>query len=305
MTLIEGKNSRYCTKCNKLKTFDNFSPQKEAKYGYKPHCKECCAFQRKLRKEYGCVPKIYRIRYIKNEWLKETINASVCSKCKKLKKFSKFNKHSDKKDGLDSWCKTCTNTDKNRKQKAIQYYNKNLKKYPSRPWSFYKTCTECNKSKTIYKYSKSKYGKYGRLAKCKVCMRPKYNEYQKRRRNNDINYKIENYIRTRIWHVLSNEVKSSTAFKYLSCSMQELKKHLKDQFEEGMSWDNYGEWHLDHIIPCAAFDLSCEYQQAVCFHYTNLQPLWAEDNLNKRDAIPDLNIKINKKWIQKKRKIFV
>tara|TARA_R110000751_G_scaffold131998_3_gene234420 strand:- start:438 stop:656 length:219 start_codon:yes stop_codon:yes gene_type:complete len=67
--------------------------------------------------------------------------------------------------------------------------------------------------------------------------------------------------------------------------------HLEDQFQDGMSWENYGRpngdylegWHIDHIKPCALFNLEDASQQKECFHYTNLQPLWAEDNLSKGD----------------------
>ena len=59
--------------------------------------------------------------------------------------------------------------------------------------------------------------------------------------------------------------------------------HLEKQFQPGMSWDNHGYdgWHVDHIRPCASFDLTDEEQVRKCFHYTNLQPLWAKDNLRK------------------------
>jgi hypothetical protein len=66
--------------------------------------------------------------------------------------------------------------------------------------------------------------------------------------------------------------------------------HLESQFKEGMSWSNYGKqkdnrldsWEIDHIIPISTFDLTDEDQQRKCWHYTNLQPLWAIDNLQKR-----------------------
>jgi hypothetical protein len=58
-------------------------------------------------------------------------------------------------------------------------------------------------------------------------------------------------------------------------------------FTEGMSWDNYGEWHIDHILPCSSFDLADIEQQKICFNYKNLQPLWAEDNLRKGAKIID------------------
>lgn len=80
----------------------------------------------------------------------------------------------------------------------------------------------------------------------------------------------------------------------LGCSVEDLKTKLEAQFQSGMSWDNYGRtgWHIDHIRPCASFDLSDPMQQAECFHYTNLQPLWALDNMKKGSTYlcEDLNI---------------
>lgn len=60
-----------------------------------------------------------------------------------------------------------------------------------------------------------------------------------------------------------------------------LKNWLKLQFKEKMSFENYGTWHIDHIRPCSSFDLSLSEHQEACFHYTNLQPLWAKENLKK------------------------
>lgn len=68
----------------------------------------------------------------------------------------------------------------------------------------------------------------------------------------------------------------------LGCELPYLKNYLQLKFTNGMTWENYGKWHVDHIKPCAAFDLSKQKEQKECFHYTNLQPLWAQDNLKKR-----------------------
>lgn len=67
----------------------------------------------------------------------------------------------------------------------------------------------------------------------------------------------------------------------LGCTADEYKSHIENLFTEGMSWDNYGEWHIDHKKPCASFDLSDPNQQEECFNYKNTQPLWAADNYKK------------------------
>ena len=67
----------------------------------------------------------------------------------------------------------------------------------------------------------------------------------------------------------------------LGCTIAELRANMEMQFQPGMSWANHGEWHIDHRRPCASFDLRDPAQQAICFHYTNLQPLWALDNIRK------------------------
>ena len=88
---------------------------------------------------------------------------------------------------------------------------------------------------------------------------------------------------------LSGRFKYGTTFDLIGCSSEFLRNHLKSQFTEGMTWENYGYygWHIDHIKPCASFDLSDIEQQKLCFHYSNLQPLWAKDNMKKRNKIID------------------
>lgn len=69
----------------------------------------------------------------------------------------------------------------------------------------------------------------------------------------------------------------------IGCSIAELRAHLESKFQAGMTWANYGEWHIDHERPVASFDLRDPEQQRQCFHFTNLQPLWADEN-NKKGA---------------------
>ena len=90
-------------------------------------------------------------------------------------------------------------------------------------------------------------------------------------------------LRNRLRDVIKKGFKKSGALDLLGCSIDEFKDYMAAQFSEGMSWDNHGEWHIDHIKPCTSFDLTKEAEQRVCFHYTNMQPLWARDNLAKGD----------------------
>lgn len=109
------------------------------------------------------------------------------------------------------------------------------------------------------------------------------NVYIKRRMKIDESFKLSYNIRTRIRRALKKDFKKSKTIDLLGCSIEFLKVYLENKFKEGMSWENYGRygWHIDHIKPCSKFDLTQESEQKKCFNYTNLQPLWAVDNLKK------------------------
>jgi len=92
--------------------------------------------------------------------------------------------------------------------------------------------------------------------------------------------------RNRIYTALKTK-KCVKTIDLLGCSGEELKLYLQSMFKRGMNWENHGSvWHVDHIMPCASFDLSDPNQQKRCFHYTNLQPLFALENLKKNKTIP-------------------
>jgi len=105
--------------------------------------------------------------------------------------------------------------------------------------------------------------------------------YSFERYKNDPIYKLKLAQRNRIRVGLKKEKKSAHTCDLLGCSFEFLKSYIEQKFVDGMDWSNMGKWHIDHIVPLAAFDLSIEENQKIAFHYTNLQPLWAEDNLKK------------------------
>lgn len=115
--------------------------------------------------------------------------------------------------------------------------------------------------------------------------RAKINSYEKQRRNSDSTYRMLTNMRTRLSKVLKTHkgVKKDSTMDLLGCTLEQFKEHISSQFTDGMTLENYGEWHIDHIRPCASYNLSNENDQKECFHYSNLQPLWAEDNIRKSD----------------------
>ena len=106
-------------------------------------------------------------------------------------------------------------------------------------------------------------------------------------RATSIDYRILLNCRRRLCKAVNGICMSETTRDLLGCNMEQLKNHLSSMFLPGMSWENYGQdgWHIDHIIPCAEFDLTNQDQRKKCFHYTNLQPLWAKDNYAKSDKV--------------------
>jgi len=103
----------------------------------------------------------------------------------------------------------------------------------------------------------------------------------KLRRESDPVFRLRHTIRGRISNALRKSGKSGSAIKLLGCTVEEAKAHIEGLFVSGMSWANWGEWHLDHIRPLAAFDLSDATHLAQACHFTNLQPLWAGENMRK------------------------
>lgn len=118
-------------------------------------------------------------------------------------------------------------------------------------------------------------------------VRKNENRYRAEKKMADPEFRIKCNLRTRISIAL--RLKGKKAYKteeLLGCSIGYFRARLEARFKPGMTWENYGHktWHIDHVKPCAKFDLSSPQQQKECFHYTNLQPLWKDENLRKGDT---------------------
>lgn len=113
----------------------------------------------------------------------------------------------------------------------------------------------------------------------------KRNRYLQNRCSTNIQYKLAKNLRSRLNMAILKNCKSGSAVKDLGCTIDELKIYLENKFQSGMTWDNWtiNGWHIDHIKPLSSFDLTDRNQFLQACHYTNLQPLWAKDNLSKSD----------------------
>ena len=110
--------------------------------------------------------------------------------------------------------------------------------------------------------------------------------YKAKRRAENIQVRLASNLRSRIRTATKNGQKAGSAIKDLGCSIDDFKEHMENQFERGMSWDNWGlhGWHIDHIRPLMTFDLSNKVQFREANRYTNLRPLWAYDNLSRKKS---------------------
>jgi len=117
------------------------------------------------------------------------------------------------------------------------------------------------------------------------CRRPETKElrrnYSTNKYKTDINFRLVTLCRNRIWRALKGISKSASTMELIGCTPNELRRHMESLFEPLMTRENHGLWHLDHIKPCFKFDLTDPAQQRECFNWSNLQPLWAVDNLRK------------------------
>jgi hypothetical protein len=117
-------------------------------------------------------------------------------------------------------------------------------------------------------------------------------KYHQERRANDIDYKLKTSFTNRIGKSIKSNKQCKHSTDLLGCTPRYAHEHLERQFKEGMTWDNYGYygWHIDHIIPLSFFDFTDYEQQKRAWHYTNLQPLWAEENFKKGKKIIEMQL---------------
>jgi hypothetical protein len=201
----------------------------------------------------------------------------ICTSCKLLKPLSDYGKRSASKDGLKYICKLCcknvnkcyySNNKDHINKCSIKWQQENQQYY--KEWSREYRDTNRDKCNESIKRSKAKNPDYGKT-------------YVRERRNTDPLFKLVCNIRTLVSNSVKNGGynKNSKTSNILGCSYEEFKTYLELKFTDDMSWQNYGKWHLDHIVP-VSWALT-EDQIIKLNHHSNFQPLWAEDNYRKKN----------------------
>lgn len=185
------------------------------------------------------------------------METKICKKCEIEKNVAEFNKDKYAKDGLRYRCKICT------QQEYKDYYYENLEKEIERQVNYQKNHKDNVNQRRRVKHNKNYYN--NALYKLKFNVRNRINMYLKSK-----NFRL---------------IKTGSTFELVGCSPQKLREHLESQFKDGMSWDNYNHktWHIDHIIPLSSAKTEEEVYE-LC-KYTNLQPLWSEENYKKGKKI--------------------
>lgn len=198
-----------------------------------------------------------------------------------------FGKTKQSASGLKGTCKKCLYAynkiyhDKNKEELILKrriYYQENKKLLYDKK----KEYTKKNKEKVAETAKRYKEQNKEKLKEWQ-------NKYTIDRLNTDKAFREAFRLRNQLRRMLFKKADTEKNRSLVGCDVEQLTKHFESLFCDGMNWENHGThgWHIDHIIPCVAFDLMNEQEVKECFHYTNLQPLWAKDNMKKRTSMPN------------------
>lgn len=298
---------KQCKQCGALKNLENFAPKRAT-------CKECLDMkkplvqkrkkskdaqsrgnlycytcgQEKTRTDFAtstrckqCVPKaplkINSERNVHNRnqqilFLQGKKKCNCCGQELDLSLFLKLSVEATKPASYSSYCRACYRehypVDRRKKFDYSTYLNTEG------------VCVSCKETKGIWHFPKAQ--RYKNI--CVEC-RKKAKWKKKHTKRSDharfrekLNKKLKDAIKTQ---------RNGSITKYLGCSVKDFREHIEKQFSEGMSWDNYGEWEIDHYVPIAYFKTINDIDKwFVCWNYKNLRPLWAQDNRSKSDTLP-------------------
>lgn len=197
------------------------------------------------------------------------MDTKKCNRCDIEYPLTNFYKHKSNAGGYRPQCKPCFLFLSNNSWKNTRKEKRELAKV--------------NKPKELTIEEKKELNKIRRRVANRGPDYAKAQREQRARYYSDPQKNLARVIRRRLYMARKAGTKKGKTLEYLGCSWAELKLHLESLFKPGMTWDNYGQggWHIDHIKPLCAFDLTNQEDLKIVCHYTNLQPLWQHENIAK------------------------
>ena len=184
----------------------------------------------------------------------EGIEEKHCGGCDTWQTLKAYGKYKRTWDNLKALCKTCCNAKAKKRHRELYQTEEGR---------------ERRRAQTRKSHKKRR-------------LNGKHNAYERKRNKEDPVYRTKHIMRCRIWHCFNKYGVKKTAktSELMGCSAEFLNAHLEKYFTDDMSWENRGEWHIDHVVPCCAFGATIE-EQKILHWYDNLRPMLAKDNLIK------------------------
>lgn len=274
--LVDGKYR--CSLCGEYKYPSEFAKMKGSAHGYQSRCKLCKSKEHALKHppKVKIIPEtiVCRVCGLEKSRTDFRKNRLVCKLCVSIIRRPYFEKY--RIESADKIKEHREETIDAIRAKSAEYYIKNRDVLRAKAKLYRSQIRERLRLEAI-EYRKTH--------------REQINAYFRNRKQTDVAFNLMTKIRGRFMEIVGNKLhgsKSKAIKKFVGITFEELKEYLESQFTEGMTWENHGTyWHIDHIIPCAAFDPTDESQVAMCFHYSNLQPLIGKDNASKQDILPN------------------
>ena len=301
---------KHCSTCGEWKLLKEFSKNKRLWDGLHFRCRVCDVIdKKKRRRKLGIKPKRTEHRF------KGDLEEKYCLRCDKWKVLKEFNKNNHISDGLNSCCKVCESIAREKRRRELGIKPRSVAEHRFEGALEEKHCLKCDEWKALKEFYKNKRTWDGLHARCRVCeniahknkmsteigrehlralarkssrkriANGKRNSYRRKRFRVDPAFAILHRLRNRIKSVVKRQgaKKSRGTIELLGCTSAFFQSYIEKQFVDGMTWENRDKWHIDHKVPCAAFNMLYPLEQRYCFWYKNHQPMWAKDNLSKHD----------------------
>lgn len=294
-------DTKICGKCKQELPLSSefYHRMKSTADGFRGTCKACRKQRDEHVAEHGVEEKVLD-------------GTKRCCMCKEKLPATTEHFHKDKKDknyGVTNVCKPCSKIyqkqykvenkekvaewgyeyrDRDGVKEARSEYNKQYRE---------ENYQECLEGRLEYrKKNREKLAESSRVYRQEhkdQCNKTKRKNHKNKVDTKDMNYILKKNLRRRLSLAISGQDKSASTMELIGCTVEELILYLESLFEDWMSWDNYGayvlngprRWCVDHIKPCASFDMSKPEQQRECFNYKNLQPLCSQENSSKSDRL--------------------